>query len=265
MTTASEGIYIDGVLYEKEILKADLIRPSLLTVDRNTNMLYFSFLSDDENECNYKSAKIDLNTKQFTITDVIKEGYAHAIDQKTGQVYVGSDDGIYKYDPITKNTELIGAKGCNILSIYYKDLLYFTKLDKLRFLHTITDGETSRYDELQDLEVENFLIDNEDVMFFVNENGLYSQKKGTCNATLYEGIPDCTPESLAIDMNGVVHVCYRESIFKVNKETASIELLVDLGRDFLATAAFDKNNNIVYAEGTRVVRLVPSADRNGGI
>ncbi|XP_026753391.2 ommochrome-binding protein-like [Galleria mellonella] len=259
MSKSAERIHINGILYDKEILKTDLVRPSLLTVDSNSNTLYFSFISKDDE--NYKSARLDLNTKQFNTIDDVVGGYAHAADQKTGDVYIGCDDGLYKYDPITNKTEFIGEKGGNILSIFYKDVLYYTKLGTLRFLHTFTNGEASRCLELQDLEVENFCIDNEDMMFFVNDNGIYGQKKGTYHATLYEGLPDDYAECLTADVNGVVHVCYRgKGIFKINKETACIEKVADLGKDFGATATFDKDNNIVYADATRVIRLVPTVD-----
>ncbi|KAM3968992.1 ommochrome-binding protein-like [Aphomia sociella] len=248
-----EGIYVNGIYHEKEILLSDIVRPSLLTVDHSSNVLYFSILHKDEEDLPHRPARLDLNTKEFKVIDV-DGGYALTVDQKTGDVFIGGDDGLYKYDPSSNIVEFIGEKGKNILTIYHKDILYFTTVD-CRFLYTFTNGRSTKFQDIQNLEVENLIIDCNDDMFFINDDGLYCQKKGMSNAILYAGLKDSSPLSLTADANGTIHVCYREGVFKVNKATASLIKVLDLDQAFGAT--FDSENNIIYADLRTIVRLKP--------
>ncbi|XP_059062740.1 ommochrome-binding protein-like [Achroia grisella] len=252
-----DGTIINGIYHEAEVLKTDLDRPYLLAVDLSTNTLYFSY-SESKDDDVFKSARLDLNTKQYGTIDDVTNGFAQTVDQKTHEVYIGGNDGIYKYDPASNKAEFIAERGTNIWTLYYKDVLYFSVFPS-QFLYTLSNGESSRFSDLQDTKVDHFIIDNDNIMFFTNATGLYSQEKGTNNAILYEGLPENGARGITTDVDGNVHVCYQEGIFKVNKETSSLEKLVGLDDSF--GVAFDSDNNIIYADATRVVRLKPNKNK----
>ncbi|XP_075983994.1 ommochrome-binding protein-like [Anticarsia gemmatalis] len=246
--TECTGIKINGKYYESEVLK-ELDRPYLLAVDYSTNNVYFSYNAQSEDD-QFKSARLNLNTKDFANIDNVQNGFAQTVDQETHEIYIGGGDGIYKYDYGTNKAELFGERGTDIWTIYFKDVLYYSVFPT-QFLYTLVDGESRRFADLEDTKVEHFVIDNEDNIFFTNATGLYSQKKGTKNSILYQEKP--VLRALTTDINGNVYVCLQDGIYAVNKATTSLEKIYAIDDAF--GLAFDNDNNIVYSDATKLVRL----------
>ncbi|XP_072933801.1 ommochrome-binding protein-like [Epargyreus clarus] len=255
--TTCDGVIIDNQIYDLEVLKQDLDRPFLLATDYSRNTVYFSYslnLQDDS----FKSAYINLNTKEFGNIDV-ENGFAQSVDQKTHDVYIGGGDGIYKYDEKSKKSQFFGAKNDSIWAVYYKDVVYFSDFPQ-QFLYSIIDGETVRVKDFEDTKVEHFIIDNDDVFFYTNYTGLYSQKKGTKDAVLYKEFPQGGVRGITMDMNGKVYVCQQDGIYSVEKDSVTLKKLVDLDDGF--GVAFDNENNIIYSDATNVNRLKPNKQKS---
>ncbi|KAJ8711177.1 hypothetical protein PYW07_008419 [Mythimna separata] len=259
------GVIIEGVYYEKEnetlregndrlyyaneTLREDIDRPYLLVVDNSTNNLYFSY-NIKENDDEFKSARLNLNTKEFNNIEGVTNGFAQTVDQATHEIYIGGSDGIYKYDYGQNKAELIGERGSNIWTLYFKDVLYYS-LFPHQFLYVMEDGQSKRFVDLEDTKVDHFIIDNEDDIFFSNYTGLFSQKKGTKNAVLYAESP--VLRSLATDKFGNAYACLQDGIYAVEKTTTSLKKVVEVNDAF--GLAFDNDNNIVYSDASRIIRL----------
>lgn len=244
------GIKINGQYYNEEILMQDLDRPYSLAVDYSPNILYFSYnikgSSDDES----RSARLNLITKEFSNIEGINNGFAQTVDQKTHEVYIGGSDGIYKYDYATNKAELYAQKGSNIWHLYFNQHLYFS-IFPTQVLYVLRDGNPSRFEYLEDTKVDHFVIDNENDIFFTNATGLYSVKAESKNATLYVENP--VVRSLTTDKNGNVYLCLQDGVYAVRKSTQSLEKIYSIDDGF--GLAFDNENNIVYADAIKVVRL----------
>ncbi|XP_047032672.1 ommochrome-binding protein-like [Helicoverpa zea] len=243
------GVTINGVYYDAETLREGLDRPYLLAVDYSTNNLYFSY-NVKENEDFFKSARLNLNTKEFHNIEDISNGFAQTVDQVTHDVYIGGSDGIYKYNFGENKAELIGEKGSNIWSLYFKDVLYYSVFPA-QFLYILEDGQGRRFVDLEDTKVDQFVIDNQDDIFFSNATGLFSQKKGTKDAVLYLESP--VLRSLTTDKNGNAYACLQDGIYTIKKSSTSLEKVLEVDDAF--GLAFDVDNNIVYSDATRLVRL----------
>lgn len=243
------GLKIDGVYYETETLREDLDRPYLLVVDNSTNNLYFSY-NVKENDDEFRSARLNLNTKEFNNIEGVTNGFAQTVDQTTHEIYIGGSDGIYKYDYGQNKAEIIGERGSNIWTLYFKDVLYYS-LFPHQFLYVMEDGQSRRFPDLEDTKVDHFVIDKENDIFFSNNTGLFSQKKGTKNAVLYKETP--VLRSLTTDKNGNVYACLQDGIYAVRKSTTSLERVVEINDGF--GLAFDNDNNIVYSDASRLIRL----------
>lgn len=252
-----DGVKIKEIYHNLEVLHEGLDRPYLLTVDHSSNILYFSYSVTKNEDGEFKTARINLNTKEFKNIKGINNGFAQAVDQKTHEIYIGGSDGIYKYDYSKDNAEFVGEKDTNIWNLFCKDVVYFTTYPS-QFLYTFENGQTSRFKDLEDTKVDNFVIDNDNIMFFTNATGLYSQAKGTKNAVLYEEFP--IVRGLTTDVNGNVYVCLSDGIYAVNKEKLVLEKVLNVDDAF--GLAFDNDNNIVYADATRLVRLKPSKSKS---
>lgn len=247
-------ITINGTNYEIESLYKDLDRPFLLAVDHSTNVLYFSYsVKVDEDE--FRSARLNLNTKEFKNIEGVNNGFAQTIDQKSHNIYIGGSTGLYKYNYGEDKAEFIGANNVNIWTIFFKDVLYYSTYPS-QFLYTFIDGESTRFVDLEDTKVDNFVIDNEDIIFFTNNTGLYSQKKGTKDAKLYKEFTVVGVRGLTVDLNGNVYACLQDGIYAVKKSDNSLERVLYVDDAF--GVAFDNDNNIVYSDATSVFRLKPT-------
>ncbi|XP_028161263.1 ommochrome-binding protein-like [Ostrinia furnacalis] len=252
-----DGVLVNGVYHEKDVIKEDLDRPYMLAIDNKTGTLYFSY-SVKENDDVFKSARINLETKEFNDIDIVN-GFAQTIDAANHIVYIGSNNGIYQYYPNTDTAEYFGQRGADIWAIYFKDALYFSEFPS-QFLYTFINGTAVRFRDLEDTKVDHFIIDKDDDMFYTNATGLYAQKKGTKDAVLYEEFPHVGPRGVATDVNGNVYVCLRDGIFAVDKTEHSLKKAVDVHECF--GIAFDVDNNIVYADYRSIVRLKPNKEKS---
>jgi hypothetical protein len=248
-----DGVIVNGVYHEKDIIKEDLDRPYMLDVDYSTNTLYFSYSMKQDDDV-FRTAKIELDSKEFSEIDIIN-GFAQSVDEENNDVYIGSNDGIYKYDHDTNTAEFIGQRGSDIWTIFYKDVLYYSEFPS-QFLYTLINGTVVRFKDLEDTKVDHFIIDNEDVMFYTNSSGLYSQKMGTKDAIFYEEFPNVGPRGITTDKNGNVYICLRDGIYAVDKKDTSLKKTVDVDDCF--GLAFDKDDRIIYADWKSIIRLKPN-------
>lgn len=252
--TDCDGVTFDGVYHDREILKTELDRPYLLAVDYNTNIIYFSY---NVNETVFRSARFDLDTKEFKDINDVPNGFTQAVDQTTHTAYIGGSDGIYKYDHKNHKSEIYVAKEKDIWRIFAKDVLYFSEFPN-QFMYTYVDGNIARFKDLEDTKIDQFAIDNDDVMFYTNDTGFYSQKKGGKDAVLYSD--KLNVRAITVDTYGKVYMCSIDTIFKVNKESKSLEKLMDIDDCF--GLAFDSNNNLIYSDDASVVRLKINKDKS---
>ncbi|CAG4960881.1 unnamed protein product [Parnassius apollo] len=255
-----DGVTIDGIYYDKEVLKTDLDHPYSLVVDFDSNVLYFSHnLHETDNI--YNTAKINLHTKDFAELDGVKNGFAQTVDQINHVLYIGSSKGIFKYDYTDDNTaKLFAVNDTDIWDLYINDVLYYIEYPS-QFLYTVKNGQTERFKDLEEIKVGHFAIDDEEDMFYSNVTGLYSQKKNTKDSVHYKDLNDGDDiVGIRTDVNGKVYICGTDGIYKVNKDTTSVEKVVNAENVF--GCAFDGNNNIVYADTTSLIHLKPSNNKN---
>lgn len=250
-----DGYFINGVYHEKQILKSNLDRPYLLSLDRDTNILYFSYSLDSDDDL-FQSAYINVQTKEFEKIEGVENGFTQTIDETTHDVYIGGSDGIYKYSPNTKTVEYFAARGTNIWRVYFKDVLYYSNFPS-QFLYTFIDNKIKRFTDLEDTKVDEFLIDNNDI-FFVNETGFYQQERGTKNAIPYPNIT--TVRALTLDAEGKPYVCTKDGVYAIDKEKKEFHKLIEINDAFGLT--FDKENNIIYSDATELVKLQANKNTN---
>ncbi|KAJ0170618.1 hypothetical protein K1T71_013989 [Dendrolimus kikuchii] len=243
-----DGITVNGVCHKQEILIENLDRPALLTVDLKSNILYFRhkihLLST--------TARLNLGTKEFKNIEGVIYGYTQAVDRNSHDVYIGGSNSLYKYNAVDDKATFIGAKGANILRVCYKDVLYYS-LYPTKYLYTFENGVSKKYPDLEDTKVNEFFIDD-GFIYFTNATGLYSQKKGTKDTVLYNS-PYIGLKGFALDTKGMVHICMQDGVYVVKKDSLTVEKIIDLDNAY--GCAFDKNNNIVYSDATKLVRLLP--------
>lgn len=203
------------------------------------------------------TAKIELKDKEFKKITSVPSGFAQSVDSTNDEVYIGANNGIYKYDPKKDTAELYAANGTNIWILYFHDDLYYSDFP-LQFLYVVKNGESVRFKDLEDTKVDMFVIDKDDDIFYSNDTGLYGQKKGTKDAKLYKVFDISSARGLTIDKNGIVHACMKDGVYVVNKIAKRFDKILELDDGF--GVAFDRNNNMVYSDANSVYILKP--DKN---
>lgn len=255
-----DGVFVNGIYHDKEVLKTNLDRPYSLAVDYGTNNLYFSYSLKPADDL-FKTVKINLLTKEYYEIEGVENGFAQTVDQENNVPYIGSSKGIYKFDYSTNKANAFGAFDSDIWEIYYaKNVLYYSDFPK-QFLYTLDNGKITRFKDLEKMKIIHFVVDDDNIMFYSNATGLYSQPKDTNDAYLYEKLENGDKvRGLTIDRKGYTYACFDDGIYKMNKATGVLEKVVDIYDAF--GVAFDANNNIVYSDATSVVHLKPNPNKN---
>ncbi|KAJ0170619.1 hypothetical protein K1T71_013990 [Dendrolimus kikuchii] len=245
-----DGVTVYGVCHKQEILHKNIAYPALLTADLKSNVLYFTYYLPNFARA---IARLNLDTKEFKNIEGVTGAFALALDRYSHDVYIEDSDSLYKYDAVDDKAMFIRAEGATIWSVYYKDALSYSSLFPMKSLYTFENEVSKKLPDLEDTKVDQFFIDDA-FIYFTNDTGLYSQKKGTKDTVLYNS-PRLTIRGFALDTKGIVHICTIDGVYVVKEDSLTVEKIVDLEQAY--GCAFDQNNNIVYSDSVKLVRLLP--------
>lgn len=245
-------------VHERETLKTGVAQPFMLAVDHSSNTLYFSYTIGPLAKHSTISAKIDLETKEFKNISSVPNGFAQAVDNTNNIIYIGGDNGIYKYDPATDTADLYAANNSNIWLLHFHGDLYYAAAHPEEIVHVVKNGESFKVKGLDHMKIDMFAIDKDDDLFYSNETGLYGQRKGAKDADLYKLYDDASTRGLTTDKNGVVHSCMVDGIYVVNKDAKRLDKIIEMNDIF--GIAFDRDNNLIYSDENNVYLLKPNAN-----
>lgn len=110
---------IGSRLYKRELLTDQFQSPKELTYDSSSRNLFFMYMDDVIQ--NSGRAYINVVTKRAMKIDGIERNKAVAVDPDTSDIYFGSDDGLYKYDPVANKAHNIGLYNVNIMKIVVRN------------------------------------------------------------------------------------------------------------------------------------------------
>lgn len=110
---------IGGRMYKKLLLTDQFHGPKELTYDSSSRNLFFMYM-DDELQ-NSGRAYVNVGTKEVKKIKGIKKNRAVAVDAESGDVYFGSEDGLYKFDPINIEANNIGLYNMNIMKLVVRN------------------------------------------------------------------------------------------------------------------------------------------------
>lgn len=162
--------------YKRELLTNEYEDPKELAYDSSSRHLYFMYM--DEKIQNSGRAYVNAITKQSRKIPGIQKNKATAVDSESGDVYFGSEDGLYKYDPIENVAINIGLYNMNILQLVVKEnVIYFIDANDHNLYKVFNDGSTAvKLGSMGNLII--FDIDNERNVFYVSLCGLYCAVRG---------------------------------------------------------------------------------------
>lgn len=235
-------------LYKQELLTNEFKDVKELAYDSATRNLYFMYMDDAIQ--NSGRAFINVITKRAMKINGIRNNKATAVDTDTGEVYFGSDDGLYKYEPIANEAINVGLYNMNIFKLVIRNnemylidannhMIYKIfdqglkavrvgdmktviefNVDFKRNIHFVTMcGVFCAVDGVEvvknrDLSVVYQFISDEDKTFGVTEDGLYEIdcRNGTANQVAYL---DFLPRSIIFGDYGDIFYAIDNNIYRL--------------------------------------------------
>lgn len=232
----------------KEVLSIQSHSPNQLAIDRKSNTLYFSF---DNGQGEFIPAMLNLDSKQIKILKGVKDAFAIANNNGTGDAYFGGSNGIYKYRFNEKQLLRLSVK-VDVWWLHIRKDIYFVQFPSLNAFVYKNKGVKS-VEQLRKTIVHQFVFDSEQNVFFVNGSGLYGIKKGSWNHILLRDRPPFF--AMAVDVTGQVFVSSEDGIYVVSKLAQKVKRIVTVPG--VQGIAFDQNNFMVYSDSHELARLVP--------
>ncbi|XP_045765809.1 ommochrome-binding protein-like [Maniola jurtina] len=236
---------------KKEVLKNDISSPYQLAIDYDTNTLFFSYTREDSEKSTFESAYINLKTNEFNIIKGIKGGFANAIDQENHIVYLGGENGIYKFDYKTNLAKHIDGTSGKIWQMFFKKYLYYTTYPEEE-VYIFKNGQSYKVPQLSHTRGMLIAIDNADNIYFSNSSGLFI----CADISNITNIGDYNINGFTSDVNGNLFFSTPNGIYAIDSNNKSVKQLVLI--DDIYGVAVEHNGNIIYASEDSIVRLEPT-------
>lgn len=237
-------------MYKKILLTDKFQSPKELTYDSSSRNLFFMYM-DDELQ-NSGRAVINTVTKDARKIKGIARNKAIAVDAETSDVYFGSDDGLYKYDPLNNEANNIGLYNMNIMKLVVRNNdMYLLDANNHMIYKVFNEGRTAvKAGNLHT--VMQFEVDNVRNVHVVTMCGVYCAFRGheivknTDLKVVFHFIVD-GPDTFGIAEDGIFHL---------NCENGTARKLADL--DFYPNSIiFGDYGDIFYSIDDSIYKLSP--------
>ncbi|XP_041985839.1 uncharacterized protein LOC121738073 [Aricia agestis] len=167
---------IGSKLYKEELLTDEYKDAKELAYDSASRNLYFMYMDDSIQ--NSGRAYVNVITKKSSKIYGIEKNKATAVDHESGDVYFGSENGLYKYDPIENLASNIGLFNINIFKIIIRsNAMYYIDADNHTIYKVLNNGKgtvkVANVDSVMEFEV-----DFENRIHFVTMDGVFCLKNG---------------------------------------------------------------------------------------
>ncbi|XP_041987088.1 ommochrome-binding protein-like [Aricia agestis] len=241
--------------HEKHILLADVNIPYKFTLDRSRNSLIFCINADEFSDQSFQSVVLDLNSNAVRIVPGIRNGFASAVDHRTGRVYLGGSDGIYKYDYDTGDVDRPPiVRGVDVFDMFYANDLYYVDTTNLD-LHILKDNRDTIVKTVEDYGINHFAVDDRGNLIFANAAGLYMLKSKSKVPERFDADLNMV-RGVTMDVHGTPYVIAQNGAYSIDVKSKVVTKSLNLHNGY--ALAFDRDNNIVYGEDRSVVKLTPS-------
>lgn len=236
--------------YKKELLTNEYDEPKELAYDSSSRHLYFMYM--DEKIQNSGRAYVNVITKISRKIPGIQKNKATAVDTESGDVYFGSEDGLYKHEPLENVAINIGLYNMNILQLVIRDnTLYFIDANDHNLYKVFNAGARAvKVGNIGNLI--SFNVDNEKNVHFVSLCGLYCAVRGQ------EIVKNNNLSSVDhfIVQGSKTYGITENSVYELNCVSGNAVKIADL--DFFPRSiTYGDYGYIYYSENNDIYRLKP--------
>ncbi|KOB71311.1 Diapause associated protein 2 [Operophtera brumata] len=246
-----DGVIVNGINHEKEVIKEDVDKPYMMSIDYDTNVLYYTYTR-------YQGkilvpAALNLKTKEnYRITEV-RGAYSTSVDPKSHKIYVVGAYGIYEYDYQKKIRINLGITNLNIWQVFAKDgvVYYTTYPGENAFVYK--NGQLDKVAGIGETRAILLGLDKEDNVFFSNSLGLFFHPKDG-NLTIIVG--EYTVNAFTTDMNEKLYFSTPIGIFSTEVEgTGKVTIKKIAGINNIYGMAVESDGTFIYSADNAIIRL----------
>lgn len=248
-TIRCDGVIVNGINHEKETLKEYVDKPYMMSVDYDTNVLYYTYTA--AHGSTFKPAALNLKTKEnYDITGV-RSGFSTSVDPKSHAVYIGGADGVYVFDYQTKVARNMRITDYNIWQVFANDGIYFsTYPDENAFVYK--NGKLNKVAGIGDTKAMVLGLDKNDNLFFSNSSGLFFHAKGS-DQTVLAG--DHSVNAFTLDSNGNLYFSTPVGIFSTEVSNGNVKITKLARITNIYGMAIESDGTFIYSGDNAIIRL----------
>ncbi|CAG9116747.1 unnamed protein product [Plutella xylostella] len=239
---------LQNICYNKSIVLKNTDIHGGIDVYRKTNTLFFQYSN------NYVNAGVGLDNGKAWVSYL----RLRAVDQQTGQVFLGATRGLYEYNPATDTSRFLGLKSETIWLMQHNKKLYYSKLP-YGMCTVDRDYNWECIRALRYVEIDDFVVDKKDDIYYRSGSKHYRLAN---NSDVSEYLFTHRFAKLAVDKNGELYTSVFRDISKLNYESDDFEPIGSVKQVNMYEYAFDSHNHIVFhdiqSSPASILKLVPN-------
>ncbi|XP_013194806.1 uncharacterized protein LOC106138243 [Amyelois transitella] len=240
------GTFFNNKYYNMEVLKEGLNRVKQMIYSSKENSVYFIY---DQGGILYNGGAgyYNLNNHQAGFFMGIRNATSLAVDNNKNRIYIGCAEGLYAVTDGNLPERFPISEP--ILSLYYKDDLYFTNIRRKVYKFDL-DGvklvPEMRYDF-----ADNIIVDDDNNLFFLKDKKVNRVKLDT-GAPAFE-VTEFPVNLMTMDVDGKLYVATNDGIYLYNRYKYALDKISNLKN--VKALSFDKKWDPIYVVFDLLVRL----------
>lgn len=216
-----------------------------MVLNRNDNTIYFTYdqLSDFPSR---NLGYLNLDTRKAGLIGGVRNASAVAVDQARNRVYVGGIDGLYVLNQ-EKAPEKYPVYD-SIEKLFFRNVLYYVNGKKEAYV--FDNGLINKLAEVENEKVDDLIVDDDNNVFFLQDNTLFRVKLGTRAINVHERY---TVNVLTVDPYYRAFVSTTDGVYIYNTYKFALDKVSNI-KD-LRALTFTKNLEPVYTVVDVLVKL----------
>lgn len=184
----------------------------------------------------------------------IPGGYAIGYDFIHDEFYMGGDQGLYKYNIETSQVRYFAERGKSVWGIFIRRKFYYIQHPSQQ-LYVFKKEKFRKVPETIGIEIDNFFITRNFVVYFSNRTGLFKAKMNKKEKRPYVLADKIEIRQITEDLYGAVYFCASDGIYVEDlnrrriKRVAKIDQLFSITfMDHFHLSPKKEFNQLVYSD-----------------
>lgn len=248
-----DGLIYDDVYNEREVIKSGLGKPINLVLHKDSDLLFFSHTVTKKGYSDFVAMTCHIIKKECVEIKNMQGAFAVACDQGNDDIYLGGEDGIYRYNFLTKSAEFFSEAGTSIWSIFIGRKFYYIEYPSQR-LYVYRNDEFTPVLAAKYIQIDNFFESKTNNVYYSNRTALFKVEQFSKESIVLDA--RITVRQISEDNLGDIYICAKDGIYSEVRLFDGLKKLADIDNAYGLT--FDDNNNAIYSDENGIYKLTPN-------